>query len=241
MHLHPWEASPCRESRASPPTACTAPPGRRCPHRRQDHYLGPHGSEESKQKYERIVRKLIADRTKDDMRARVEIASDLTINELGVRYLHFVDGYYPSNEPANIRHALRPLRKLYGFEMVTSLGPLKLKAVRRESIAAGHYRSEINKRVSRIIRMLKWGVGEELVPASVHHALKAVEGLKKGRGDVRESSPVKPVPAEIKSIRSARSPRPVRGGPERDRHQPPDRQSPGAGSIGSTTGLVAPL
>jgi integrase len=50
--------------------------------------------------------------------------------------------------------------------------------------------------------MFKWGVGEELVPASVHHALKAVEGLRKGRGDVRESRPVKPVPdAFVDAIR----------------------------------------
>ena len=86
--------------------------------------------------------------------------------------------------------------------MVTALGPLKLKAVRLEFIAADHCRSEINKRVRRIVRMFKWGVGEELVPASVHHALKAVEGLKKGRGDVRESRPVKRVPdAFVDAIR----------------------------------------
>lgn len=160
----------------------------------KDHYLGPHGSEESKRKYEQLVRKLIADRAKDEMRARVEIATDLTVTELIVRYLGFVDGYYTSNEPANIRHALRPLRKLYGHEVATAFGPIRLKAVRREFIAAGHCRAEINKRARRIVRMFKWGVGEELVPASIHHALKAVEGLRKGRGDVRESEPIAPVP-----------------------------------------------
>jgi integrase len=167
-----------------------------------DHYLGTHGSEESKQKYEQIVRRLITDRAKDEMRARVESSSDLTINELVVRYLHFVDGYYTSNEPANIRHALRPLRRLYGFEMATGIGPLKLKAVRHEFIAAGRCRSEINKRIRRVVRMFKWAAAGELVPASVHHALKAVEGLRKGRGDVRESKPVKPVPdAFVDAIR----------------------------------------
>jgi hypothetical protein len=60
----------------------------------KDVYLGPHGSEELKRKYEQIVRKLITDRTRDEMRARVEISSDLTINELVVGYLRFVDGYY---------------------------------------------------------------------------------------------------------------------------------------------------
>jgi site-specific recombinase XerD len=42
--------------------------------------------------------------------------------------------------------------------------------------------------------MFKWAVANEKVPASVHHGLKAVDGLKRGRCDVRESPPVKPVP-----------------------------------------------
>src|SRR5262249_42823332 len=43
-------------------------------------------------------------------------------------------------------------------------------------------------------RAFKWAVGEEMVPPSVHHGLKAVPGLRRGRADVRESEPVKPVP-----------------------------------------------
>jgi hypothetical protein len=60
----------------------------------KDVYLGPHGSEESKQKYERIVRKLITDRAALEVRARVEIASDLTINELVARYIQHAKIYY---------------------------------------------------------------------------------------------------------------------------------------------------
>src|SRR5262249_12827500 len=39
-----------------------------------------------------------------------------------------------------------------------------------------------------------WSVSEGLVPASVWHGLRAVEGLKKGRCGARESAPVKAVP-----------------------------------------------
>jgi hypothetical protein len=53
----------------------------------KDHYLGPHGSEESKRQYEQIVRKLITDRARDEVRARVEIATDLTVSELIAGYL----------------------------------------------------------------------------------------------------------------------------------------------------------
>jgi integrase len=55
-------------------------------------------------------------------------------------------------------------------------------------------RAEINRRISRILRVFKWGVSEEMVPPSVHQALQTVPGLRRGRADVRESEPVKPVP-----------------------------------------------
>src|SRR5262249_6337646 len=63
-----------------------------------------------------------------------------------------------------------------------------------EMVAAGLCRREVNKRVRHIVRAFKWAVGEELIPPSVHQGLKAVEGLKRGRSEARESEPVKPVP-----------------------------------------------
>lgn len=161
-----------------------------------DVYLGPYGTPESRNEYDRIIAEWLASGR------RIPGIDDITINELSLRYLDFVDGYYTSNEPANIRHALKPLRRLYGLEMATEFGPLKLKATRLEFIAAGHCRNEINERIRRIVRMFKWAVGEELVPPSLHHGLRAVEGLRKGRGGIRESKPVRPVPdAFVDAIR----------------------------------------
>jgi integrase len=61
-------------------------------------------------------------------------------------------------------------------------------------VEANICRSKVNRRISRIARIFKWAVFEELVPPSVHQALQAVPGLGLGRADVRESEPVKPVP-----------------------------------------------
>jgi len=61
-------------------------------------------------------------------------------------------------------------------------------------IDSGLCRSEVNKRVRHVLRAFKWAVEEEMVPPSLHHGLKAVPGLRRGRADVRESEPVKPVP-----------------------------------------------
>src|SRR5208337_4478035 len=113
--------------------------------------------------------------------------------------LRHADVYYvkngkPTVEPGNMRLAIRPLRKLYGDTLAREFGPVALKAVRAAMVEGDICRSEINRRIGRIVRIFKWAVSEELVPPSVHQALQTVPGLRRGRADVRESEPVKPVP-----------------------------------------------
>jgi integrase len=76
-------------------------------------------------------------------------------------------------------------------------GPLKLKAIRQTLIDAGHSRVYINKLVPIIPRMFKWAAAEEIIPGSVYHALRTVEGLRKGRTDAHETKPVLPVADEV--------------------------------------------
>ena len=54
-------------------------------------------------------------------------------------------------------------------------------------IKQGLARGVVNHRISRIKRMFKWAVAEELVPSAVFHGLQAVSGLRYGR-----SGPAKP-------------------------------------------------
>ena len=69
-------------------------------------------------------------------------------------------------------------------------------------IDSGLCRNEVNKRVRHDRPGVQVGRGEGMVPPSVHHGLKAVPGLRRGRADVRESEPVKPVPdAFVDAIR----------------------------------------
>jgi hypothetical protein len=125
--------------------------------------------------------------------------SDLTVNELLLRFIRWSDGYYRKNgestsEARMIRDALKVVRRLYGHTPAKDFCPIALKAVRQKLINAGRCRSQINKQVGRVVRCFRWGVENELVPPSVHHGLKAVSGLRRGRSEARESEPVKPVP-----------------------------------------------
>jgi integrase len=171
-------------------------------------YLGRYDSEESRTEYEKLVRKLLTDRAASELEARVQISTDLTVAELAASYLKFARKYYVKRgrvtpEYDHIHSAVNTVTAKYGHDLITTLGPLKIKAIRSAWESAGLVRGQINKRVGRIRRMIAWGVEEELVPANVLHALKAISGLKKGRTDAPEGRKVLPVPeAWVDAIRS---------------------------------------
>ncbi len=163
----------------------------------RDFYLGRYGIEESRNEYDRMIAEWLTNGRRLPAPAAGP-GGDLTVNEMLVDYLQHVDGYYvkngkPTVEPGNIRLAIRPLRQLYGHTTARDFGPLALKSVRKAMVDAGLCRSEINRRIGRLVRAFKWAVSEEKVAPSVHQSLQTVPGLRRGRADVRESEPVKPV------------------------------------------------
>jgi integrase len=164
----------------------------------RDYYLGRFGSPESQAEYDRLIGEWILAGRQTPAKKPGQPAEQMTIGELMVAYLLFADGYYRKNgEPTGefdaIRYSLRPLRKLYCDVAAVDFGPLALKNVREQMIAAELCRKEVNKRVQRIVRMFRWGVENEFVPPMVHHALKQVTGLRFGRSNARETAPIGPV------------------------------------------------
>jgi integrase len=166
--------------------------------RRRDVLLGPYGSPASRAEYARVI----AEWQASQRSLPGPVPSDVTVNELLLRFWDHVQGHYrhsdgtPTTEVENFRQALRPLRELYGHTLVAKFGPLALKSIRQRWVDAGLTRRFINQRVGRIKRMFKWAVAEELVPAAVFQALQAVEGLKQGRSAARDRPPIGPVSAE---------------------------------------------
>jgi len=164
-----------------------------------DHYLGPHGSPESRQAYDRLVAEWLVSRQRpQEPRGR---HPDLTVNELLLLYWEHVQSYYvkdgkPTSEPGTIRQALGPVRELYGETRTKDFGPLALKAVRLAMIARGWCRSFINNQFNRVKKMFSWAASEELIPLSLYQALTTVDGLRKDRSEAREKPPVGPVSDE---------------------------------------------
>jgi integrase len=185
---------------------------------RRDLLLGTYDSPESWEEYNRVLAEWKANGKRGRFRA-TSAEPDLTINELLLRFWPHVEQYYrrpdgtQTGEVDSFRLSFKPLKRLYGTTTASNFGPLALKAVRQAMIDGSWLTEEekaerikmgkpitccrnviINQRIGRIRHMFRWGVENELVPASVLHGLEAVKGLPKGRSAARETSPVKPVP-----------------------------------------------
>jgi integrase len=175
----------------------------------RDVYLGRHGSEESVSEYRRLIAEWLACHRQAPpprLEAAASSSSDITINELILAYWEFAKGYYvknskPTGELPNIQDAVKPLARLYGSTRVSDFGPIALETVRQAMVGANLCRTVINSRVNRIRRVIKWGVRRQMVAPAVLISLQSLEPLKRGRCQVRESNPVKPVAdADVEAI-----------------------------------------
>ncbi len=150
----------------------------------RDFYLGPHGTKTSHHEYDRLIAEWLANGRR--LPVGHEDIALTTMAELMAAYRRFVRLYYRKNgrltsEVAGVDRALAYVKKLYLRLPVVEFGPLKLKAVRQTMIDAGWCRKTVNQQIGRVVRMVKWGVAEELVPPQIHQALASVTGLRKGR------------------------------------------------------------
>ena len=154
---------------------------------------GLHGSDESRAAFGRLQLEIATSP------AAVTCPGDVTVNEVLAAYIQHAERYYvradgkPTNEISEVLASLKPVRERYGDSPASAFGPRSLTAVRQHMIELGWCRGLINKRLDRVKRAMKWAVAEELIPAAVYDALRALPGLRRGRTDARESKPVEPV------------------------------------------------
>jgi integrase len=157
----------------------------------KDYYLGPHGSAESKDRYDDLIHKWRLQAVGDESHL-------VTVDDLALAYLEHAKGHYlkggrETSEVCCIRNALRFLVAVAGRMQARAFGPKLLKEVRQWMIAEGQCRTTINKNMGRVRRAFRWGVAEELIPPTVLTALASVDGLRAGRCKAVESEPVRPV------------------------------------------------
>ena len=167
---------------------------------RRDVYLGSHGSPASREEYARVLKSL--DRPAEATPAAVPLPAVAapSVAEVLLAFLRHADTYYrrpdgtDTSEASLFRHALRIVREEYANLPAREFGPLALKRVRDRMVAKGWTRNNVNAQVGRVRRAFRWAVENELVPAGVWDALRAVRGLAPGRTPAPDPEPVRPVP-----------------------------------------------
>lgn len=156
---------------------------------------GEYNSRESRQAYNEFLAKFVygAERatTKNE-------GPSVWLNDVIVRYLEFARKRHPgtNGEYDVIRASVAELDNLFPGLLAKEFGPRRLKEYQKHLDSPKISRGYINARISRVRRMFKWAVSEELVPASVYAALRTVEALKPGECEAVERARRKPVPWE---------------------------------------------
>jgi integrase len=175
----------------------------------RDFYCGPHGTKASRAEYDRLVGEWLA----NGRRLTPSNAGDVTIIDLIDAYRQHCESYYgaadgqSAGELSGIRLAMKQVRVLYGHTLAIDFGPLALKTVRQSMVGLGWARKYVNAQVGRIRRLFKWAVAQELVSATILEGLRAVDGLRAGKSEAKETDPVRPVPEPIiEATRSHLSP-----------------------------------
>jgi integrase len=175
---------------------------------RQDVLLGTHNTKASRAKYAKVLAEWEA-----NGRRITTGPNDISINELVLSFMAYARQHFRrpdgtiTNELDEYKRACRPLCHLYGNLPAKDIGPLKLKSVRQLLVDGYDHpkygqqqalaRGVVNQRTSRIVRVWKWAVAEELVPESSWRSLTTVTGLQKGRSKAREAGPVGPVALDV--------------------------------------------
>ncbi|MGN6724674.1 MAG: tyrosine-type recombinase/integrase [Tepidisphaeraceae bacterium] len=154
----------------------------------RDIYLGPYGTQLSRDAYDRVIGEwLAAGRT---VQRTVEDAP-ITVADLALAYLN--SGDMPASHAYEYRAIIEQWVRLYGKTSIAEFGPLALKVVRQKLIGQGLKRATVNCRMFQLRRIVKWGVSHELVEPDTLDALAAVEGLRAGQTEAPESERMQPV------------------------------------------------
>jgi integrase len=150
--------------------------------------LGPAGSPGAKGRYAEVCAQLSSAGVVLDRRR------DLTVTELADWWQGYAArGYRPtSREPVQFRYPLAELVARHGPEPAASFSPRKLRDLRLH-FGTLWARKVVNRQINRLRTVFRCAVEEELVPGTVHAALRAVRPVPPNTPGFRETPPARAV------------------------------------------------
>jgi integrase len=162
----------------------------------RDVYLGKHGTEASRARYDEVIAEWLANGRKP-----AKGPADITIVELIRDYVRYAEGYYikrgkPTTQVNLTKRVMKDLRLAHGSERAADFGPLKLEKLRAQWVARGLVRRTCNTNASVVKRMFRWAITRELVPPGIYEALHLLPELAPGRTSAPDRPPIGPVADE---------------------------------------------
>lgn len=158
------------------------------------HYLGPFGTEASRQKYGELLAGAGKDWLDPFTKSREDSDVGPSIAELCLAFLDFAETHYvkdgqQTDEVDCYRSLVRVLTEPFGLLPVNQFGPNQLRTVREAMVELKWSRGYINRQINRLRHLVKWGVGRDMVEPTVLDRLRAVEPLMAGKTSARETRP----------------------------------------------------
>ena len=184
----------------------------------KDYLLGEYGSEASRIRYGELIAKHAGGVQIDPFaksnrgslpRNESEADPGPSVGELCLVFLRHAETHYikagkQTSEVHILRSVIRPLNELYGMLPAKDFGPLALKAVRVQMVELGWTRGTINAGMSRIRRIFKHAIANELIDSAILDRLKCVAPLLEGRTEAHDNAPRKAVAFEdIETVRKS--------------------------------------
>lgn len=121
--------------------------------------------------------------------------TDHAVASICQQYLEKEAMYYSKSERENLTLTAKRLTAFCGTMNSEDFMASDLKAFREKLLHNKRTlaRTSINRYTNQVKRIFSWAVSEGLTPASVHHGLATVKGLRKGRTTAPETLDIEPV------------------------------------------------
>src|SRR5262245_56989999 len=170
--------------------------------------LGPWGSDQAQEEYERLLTRLRVGKPAIEQPGTGP--TDMTIAEALIRYTDHIEIYYrnpdgtPTGTADDIKITLDYLLRLFANLPLCEFDIRCFKSVRQALIDDGRVRNQVNRRASMVRSFIRWCVEEELpVAPGVLEKLRAAKALAPGRDGVPEGEPREPAnPAHVEKVLS---------------------------------------
>lgn len=161
-------------------------------------YLGPWNTEDSKERYRRLLIELLEGGGKRPQRP----ASPATVREAVDGYLAAMRAEWGEGEKGDrhlvrLRHALDVVTGLFGSTPLAGFGVGQLETVRGEMVRRDWSRKHVNEQVNVVRRCWRWLTLRGHTPPGVTERMAALEHLRAGRCQAREAERREPPSAEV--------------------------------------------